>query len=749
LFLYLYYSIPKYSGELKAPFIRNEVEIYWDKVGIPHIFAREEGDAYFTLGYIHAMERLFQMEIYRRQAKGALSEIFGEKTLRYDKFYKALNLGETAEQEEFIMEPELKKIVQMYVDGINYYIKKNEKLLSPEFLFLKIQPELWTVRDVILVMKLMSWEFSFNFETKKVVWKLSQKLNNYNELLQEDKDYQVFSRADEISESKVDNYLNILSEGLASNAWVVDGELSDDGSVIIANDTHTGAMMPSLWYISHICINGSHLIGASIPGMPFFLVGRNNDIGWGITALPADVQDVSISDKIVGDEAKLHKKIDKIVVKNKGVVLVDVYSNDYLRYIKGVNDNSFGGHSYELMWTGFVPGENLKALYMLNKARSWEGFINALSKITSPPLNFIYGDKRGNIGYYAAGLIPKRKIEISMKPYYAKQKWDGWLPEGEKVLNYNPANHYIVSANDKISQSSTSNLYGIDWIGSFRALRIKKLLSEKKKFSLNDFKAFQMDVKSEIAAIIIPYIDLIPKNLLNSESAKLREIIIKWDRNVDDSLGAAAFEVFFTYFTKNTFEDEMGEDLYYDYINYLSKGRYAGTIKIINERNNHWFDNIKTAIREDRDTIIAKSLNDAYEYLVKNYGKEIINCKWSLLNRIHFYNPLAENWLMRRLFIRKSLGSKGGIDTIRVANFSMDNNYYVKVIPSLRFVSKLNNMGNTYLLVIPGQSGHPLSKYYDNQLELWENGDLNIIRVRQKDIKDYSIGEIKLMPVNR
>ena len=411
------------------------------------------------------------------------------------------------------------------------------------------------------------------------------------------------------TESVVNRFIKLMKEGLASNAWVVDSSKSKSGDVIMANDTHTAAFIPPIWYISHMWVNGDNRIGASIPGNPFYLIGRNEDIGWEITVLPADIQDIVLLPDGLKSQSNLLKKVDKINIKDKGVVLVNSYIGEFIYSIEGIVDKTFGGKDYIILWSGFVPIENMKALYMLNKAKNWSEFSNALSMVSAPALNFIYGDREGNIGYYPAGLIPKRRFPTSMYHYFELQEWIGWLYEEEKAIAFNPSQHYILTANNKVSDDTEG---GIDWFGSFRPLRINELLNAKNKYSLDDFSRFQLDVKSKIAEILMPYIKSIPDEYMTKEAKNIYNIISNWDMNVNNSKGAIAFEVFFINFTKDTFEDELGRDLYIEYANYLMKGGYAGVLCIIKEKNNYWFDDVRTTNREDRDVIIGKALHDTF-----------------------------------------------------------------------------------------------------------------------------------------
>lgn len=712
-----YKTKPAYKDKIIAPFIKNKIEIYWDNLGIPHIFSRNEEDYFFALGYIHAMERLFQMEGYRLIATGKISEIIGEKGLSFDKFYKCLAFDETASLEEFILSPALRKKINSYIQGINFYLNRNKNRLYPEFHFLKLEPELWKVKDIILVLKFISWNFSYNYESKSKLWKINHKIKS--------KDFY---------STYPNNYPMIPNAFTpASNFWAVDGTKSYSGYPIIANDTHTALSIPTIWYEIHANINGSNLLGATIPGIPFVIIGRNDKIAWGITVLPADTQDISLISKINYSSDYL-RKIKKLKIKDKGDIFVETFIGKSSRIISGKCDDYFYSKPYELLWTGFVPGNNLDALYAINNARDWNAFKNALSEATSPTLNFLYADREGNIAYYPAGLIPIRLYPISYLPYNKKQEWIDFLLESEKPITKNPLSHYIFNANNKIDLNNKDNVFAIDWVAPFRAERIKKLLNSKDKFNIKDFMNFQLDVKSELAELLVPFIEEVPDNKLNLQAKKLKRYLINWDKNVDDSPEATIFEVFYNKFLKNTFKDEMGEENFKIFISYLSKEKYAGLINFIKDKTNKWFDNALTNKVENRDDIISKSLEETYSWLKNNLGENIDNWKWSLLHHTNFLHPVAKVWFLNYLYNIKDIPFIGDGMTINNSDYNLDEDYNVEALATYRFIAELDKINRTYSIMNIGQSGHPLSKHYKDQMRLWIKGKYHQWIINKKDM---------------
>ena len=753
----IYSSRPHYDDEITASFIEQKTEVLWDKYGVPHIFARNENDYLFALGYIHAMERLFQMEGYRRLADGRISEIAGERAIAFDKFYRCLGFSETIDSEEFILKPEFKEKINYYVHGVNYFIKNHQDRLPPEFYFTKVDPDLWTIRDTLKVLKVMSWNFSYNYDGKKQLWKIKQKMGGLDNTLRHHypADYPVIIPQSEIPQTEIKpdalvSWFTALTQGAASNAWAISPELSQSNSPILANDTHTMITLPTAWYEIHANIAGENILGVTMPGAPFVLIGRNDAIAWGMTVLPADTQDIVFRKESDFNDPNFTKKIARINIKDGDTALINVITSKYSRGITPKCDDSFSSRSYELFWTGFVPGESLYSLYLLNKAHSWEEFVNASSYASAPALNFVYADRKGNIGYYPVGLIPKRIAPVSFFPYDSLQKWDGFLSEKEKPILFNPPSHYIITANNKITDNDEiAKIFGVDWTSPFRAKRIKELLSSKKKFSIDDFRKYQTDVKDPAAEIINKYITDLPGDMLSQQAAPLKYKLAKWNAVIDDSTSALIYSVFYEKFMKNTFEDEMGTETYKVYARYVIQGKYAGVLTIIENNNNKWFDDVRTNQPEDRNTIIATSLEDTYRWLEEEYGKNMEQWKWSALHKVHYVHPLGTHWALGWLFNIAPFGVPGNGNTISRARHNSDEDYDVQSVPAFRIVMDLSRIENTYSTLNIGQSGHPWSPHYQDQVINWRNGILHEWVLDRTKLVQSSSSSLIFLPRNK
>ena len=479
-------SLPKNFTEDEIQSVSDTVKAYCNQFGIPHIIAKNENDAYFMMGYFHARDRLWQMDLMRRSGRGQLSEIFGEETINVDKFFKCLRLDKIADKIYNNTDKNIRDILSSYSSGVNYFIKKNRRKLPFEFQTLEYIPKDWTPTDCMIVGKMLAYDMSTSFLTDIVMGEISEKIGVAKALtlladypvsgpcVTDDSIYKTNnnkSLADSVKKvSSVYEYEKGYSNSLSSvfelikdtrkfagisdapggsNSWVVKKSRENGSGVIIANDPHMQFGLPAKWYQVHLTYPQANLTGLTIPGIPFMMVGRNDYIAWGITNVMLDDCDFffekvdSVNSNlyytISGVKKKFIFKADTIKIKNKeaeqyytrftdrSAVISDFHpiSNPKKLY-NFENDNS--GKNFLIKycltysWTGSLPSYEFKALYQLTNARDWGQFTIALNQWCAPALNFTYADTKGNMGIYPAGRIPIRKLCNPSIPN------PGWLP---------------------------------------------------------------------------------------------------------------------------------------------------------------------------------------------------------------------------------------------------------------------------------------------------------------------------------
>lgn len=554
VFFYVYYSQPQRSGELKVPGLKDNVTIYFDNYGRPHVYAKNEHDLAFAQGYLIAQDRLFQLDITRRAAKGKLAEIFGKKGLIRDTFIQDIGLVRMAKKEWLHTTSETKEILHAYSKGITVYIEKNKHNLPIEFKLLNYRPKPWNPVDSLAIVKQIaevtdtSWQLDLirqeiykkigvekaevlfeqnfpgnpiiNYDAKKYlvfdeyILKKPNLLQRWKNLKQKVVIKKIFEGPYIKIKRKIIEAADFLRNGIdrwdgfnwGSNCWVIGKEKNK--IPILANDPHMELASPSFWYPIHLVNKNDdiNVLGLSIPGIPGILIGHNGKIAWGITSLSADVQDLFVGEfedkdllyyKFKGkvEEAKIIKS--KIKVKNKR----KPYVHKTILTKCGPILDTDGKKAIALKWAlgDSKNYDTISSIWNLFKAKNWNEFRNTLRKYNGSTLSFHYVDKSGNIGYQAVGVIPHRKYDSGNTPlsgFTCNEHWSGTIPFEMLPHAFNPKAGYIVSANNKVISSDYKYNLGNNFLSPFRATRISTLLSQNKKLDMEENKKIQKDIYS-------------------------------------------------------------------------------------------------------------------------------------------------------------------------------------------------------------------------------------------------------------
>jgi len=452
-------ALPVLDGTLHFPGLREPVEIVRDTWGIPHVYAQNEHDLFWTQGYLHATDRLFQMDFLRRMGSGRLSEVFGEATLELDRWARILLLRRTAERHWERQDETTRNRVVAYVAGINAAIDRMEATDAwpPEFRLLRYRPERWTAVDTLSVLAQVVLGFSEDFEVELVRDALKRLVGDGWE---------------EIWPSyPVDTpiiALPCVRRGVsASNAWVVAGERSHTGAPLLANDPHMTCTTPATWYEIHLHGGDFHVIGGSLPGVPGVVIGHNEHIAWGITNSLADCQDLYIEERhpdtphlfrfgdewreadIIEERIRVRGRKDpealRVVITHHGPLISDFLPDET--------------RDLALRWTFYDPVLSLGGIFALNRAPNWDEFRAALYDIGAPPLNVAYADVEGNIGWVVGGRLPRRRTHDGTLPVdgaSGEYEWDGYIPMGEMPALFNPEASCVVHANNAHQRTAGS-----------------------------------------------------------------------------------------------------------------------------------------------------------------------------------------------------------------------------------------------------------------------------------------------------
>jgi len=744
-FIYFHSSIPKVDGKIVLEGLTADVRIVTDTWGVPHIFAQNENDLFLACGYAHAQERMWQMELSRRAGFGRLSEIFGKETLERDKVVRNLGLREAASRDLEMLSPKVKDLLISYSQGVNSWINSRRFNWPPEFLFLRYRPEPWSIMDSLIIKELMALLLCGDYASEFMRAKLVKKLGV-------EKAIQILEDGIKVPSSQIEDFtldeLLHVPDFQGSNNWVLAGNRTESGRPLLANDPHLEISLPPIWYEIHLNCPTLDVVGVALPGVPLVIIGHNGSVTWGITNSCADVQDLyverlnSSKDMYLDEEGwkPIEKSEQMIRVKGeKRPERIEIGWTDHGPLISPIVVKS--QNPLSLSWTIYEGGRTLESIYLLNKAQDWREFQDALRLFDSPSQNFVYADKRGNIGYYLSGKIPIRKEETALFPYpnwKEGSNWEGYLREKEKPHLYNPDEGFIVTANNKIVPQDFPYYVSFDWGAPFRVERIRELLLKKEKHTVESLKEIQNDILSKKGEHFLPVLKEIKevKGNLNEALA----IIRSWDLLMTSSKEAALFKVFMDAFHEEVFQDELGED--FESFDLLFRRKEAGLLRILSDPLSSWFDRKGTPIRETREDIVKSALEKAYNWMRENYGSPE-NWDWMKMNSLHFRHALGGVPIFR-FFNRGSYPVNGDAFTVKS---SYSTGHGTTHGASYRQIIDLSDLRNSICVLTSGQSGHFLSRFYDDQIPLWLEGRYHPMLYYLEDIEKNSTGLLILEPL--
>ncbi len=562
--LYLRRSLPQLDGTLKLAGIQGPVEIIRDSHGIPYIYAASDHDAFFGLGYAHAQDRLWQMEMQRRIGAGRLSEIFGEKTLETDEFLRTAGFYRAAEAAWPALSPETQDALQAYTDGVNAYLASGRQL-PPEFTILGVRPEPWRPTDSLVWAKMMAWNLGESYGDDLLHAELLAALGPERSAQLA---YAYPANAPVIlppgsmtglleAERALREQTGLGGKQVGSNNWVVSGARTASGKPLLANDPHLAAQIPSIWYLASIQGDRIHVVGATLPGTPLIATGHNQDIAWGVTNLGPDVQDLFIERinptnpnqyEVDGRWVDMQIIPEEIVVK--GAKEPVKWAARATRHGPLISDvTSQRGHAMALRWPSLDPGDTtIQAFLGINYARNWDEFTGAMEFYVGPSQNFVYADREGNIGYFGPGKIPIRAGgdgSVPVPGWNDDYAWTGWIPFAQLPHAYNPAAGYVVTANNRVTPDDYPYFITNAWAAPYRAQRIVELLTAKQGLTPDDYARIQGDQRSAQARELLPL--LLAVEPQTPEQAAALDLLRNWDGNISpDAAAPAIYEAWYT-----------------------------------------------------------------------------------------------------------------------------------------------------------------------------------------------------------
>lgn len=778
-YLLLKSYVSDYEWESRTDQITEDIKIYRDSNAVPYIITGNQTDAAFGLGFVHAQERLFQMDIARRAGQGKLSEVFGNQTLEFDLMFRKLRIERTAGEHYNQLSPLSKDMLTAYSKGVNYYLDQFDGKYSVEFDVIGYQPERWTPKHSIIIAKMLAFELNLSWWSDITFSHLLQKFDEerVKEIIPDYPENAPTIIPDHIknfppvsldlikSDKAYRDFIKFTGTHIGSNNWVVNANKSQSGKSIIANDPHLAYQAPGRWYVASIKSPELNVDGFTLPGLPAVVIGKNENISWVLTNVMADDADFYFEQLdstesnyfLDGEWKPLKIEEDTIKVKDSLDVIFEIKSTHRGPIVTGTRTftplfetDNIEKATISMNWTAFTFSDELKAILLINKANNWSKFLTGVKEFTIPGQNFVYGDNQGNIGFVCAARLPLRNNPSPTMIYdgtTTESDWNGFIPFDEMPKLFNPSENYIASANNKTIRDYKYHISNI-WEPPSRIIRIQEFLNSKEKFSVDDFKELQMDFYSHYAKEITPYIlNAFKQAKIDDENLKVSiELLEKWsyDMNVQ-SQTPTIFNVFLVQLMKNIFMDEMGEELFNEYV-FLANVPYRIIYELFEKENSIWFDDVNTERLESRDVIIRKSLVDALMYLEENISKDLSLWQWGELHKVefkHFFSGF--NSVVDKVVNIGPYKIGGDGTTVFNTEFSFVDPYFNVLGPSMRFLFDFDKPDEYHFILPTGQSGHILSDHYSNMTQRWLNGEYITIKTNLDSIENsnYSLTLIK------
>lgn len=764
-------SWPQESGTVAVRGLSAAVEVVRDGWGVPHLYARGERDLFFAQGYVHAQDRLWQMCFNREVGSGRLAALFGAAALPTDRYLRTLGLRRMAERDLALASPETRGFLEAYAAGVNAFLGENQGRLPVEFRILGLRPEPWTPLDSLTWTRMMGLNLSLNSPLElaraRLVPKLgAERVRELIPLYPQDGPVIVAPGAGAgapVPAPPLAGLLPLTPGGSwASNGWVVHGSRTSTGKPILANDTHLGLGMPSVWY--EVGLHGGRYdtTGFSFPGLPFVIVGQNQRIAWGITNLNADVQDLYLEKLdepgkptayLANDRwEKLARVSESIPVKGGAPVPFEVLSTRHGPLIHAVLPDWQGAPPLALAWAAADGSRLADALARVGLAGSWAEFRRALSLWDSPSLNFVYADVDGNIGYQSTARVPIRAPGhdgLAPVPGWDDRfEWRGTIPFAAMPSALNPAAGFLVTANNRVVGDEYPYALTYDWPPPERARRLEELLAAEPKLTLERAREIQLDTFSALGHDLRPYLLAVaPQGPL--ETAALAQVKA-WNLRFDpDQAGASVFTAWVRALRPGIFEDEIGADLAKS-VGGLVYAQTGMLTALMARPRDPWFDDRRTAgAVETRDEIARKAFSQAVAELAGAFGGDPGKWTWGRVQTAAFaHTPFGLSGVapLEKIFNSSPVPAPGWEGAVNLAAADPAKPYRVAFGVAQRFLADLADLGSSLAVNSTGQSSLVFHRHREDQAPLWSSGRYRRVLAGREAVEREAEARLELVP---
>ena len=754
---------PVYEGTVRAPELAAPATVSFGPHAIPYLRAESREDLFFAQGYLLASERMWQMDLIRRIARGKLAEILGEEALAVDRLFRTLGLNRAAERNLEALSDEGRRYLDAYARGVNRWREHYVNRRPLEYRILGVAPAAWRPVDSLSIVEYMAFLLSFNAKEELVYLQLARRLGNARalELFPSDEDIPAPAYARDLpayAARLTDPFLaylrlakrfNLPQPGPASNTWAVAGTRTADGHPMLANDPHLMPSMPGLWYELEMQAPGYHVAGICLPGLPLVVIGHNRDLAWGMNTSMADTQDLFVERLTPSRDSveRANQPPEPIALRTEEIHVRDwpephrmqvrstslgVILNDVLAETRAIPLDFVKLKTPELIalrWTIELPDRAFDGIYLLNTATSIAEARTAIALISHASQNILLAHRGGSIAWQMSGTLPIRRKGLGTFPapgWNGEYGWDGYVPPGDNPGMLDPPSGRIVSANNRTIPIDHPVNVTRSWMPPYRARRIEQLLDDSKRLTLDDMQAMQLDKKG---LETVPWLDAlrtleVELRTTDAEAWSVASDMLRnWNGRFErDSNFAALFVLLRQELFNALYADELGDDLGgFMAVNLFAYGALQETVRT--GKSSFW-DDLRTPAKETAADIWARALQQAAGKLRAQQG-ELASAQLGRLRRLTFLHAFHGIPLLDRLFRVGPIAVGGDNHTVDVVKTELGVPQTPLFIPTYRVVYTPGDWAQTRGTQTLGQSGHRFSPYRADQLNDWLSGRMH------------------------
>ena len=782
-------NLPRRRGTVHLPGLGKDVRVRWDPYAIPYISAENEADLFFAQGYLHAQDRLWQMDLNRRVFSGRLAEVFGDRPVPrgdfarhlrsgsmvgVDHFMRVMGLRNTAALSLPLLSEQSAHAVEAYCAGVNAYMARPRRRLPVEFRLLRYEPTPWEPVDCLTLAKGFSLFLSSALMTRLTFLALHGRLeNDPDKLLSLAPHYPSWGAP--VTRALSDHGAELLRfvngsfadspwtpRGQGSNGWAVGAEHSTEDHAILCNDMHLRMTLPGVWYLNHLRTlpaSGEtptfEATGVSLPGSPFVYVGHNRDMAWGFVAALCDDGDL-YRERIHPEEPGLYRTPDgwaefesrreTIAVRGRRPMEVVVRHTRHGPVLSDIlapppHDSDLPDHEVlSFQWAAHTPGNELGLLDGVNRARDWSEFLSGMAHHVTPSLNCVYADTRGNIGYALAGKVPLRPRQepswLPLEGWNPAHDWTGTIPFEELPRLYNPPEGMVATANNRIADPGYPYYLSDLFEPPYRIERIRHLLTRGTPLDMEDMARIQLDTHSVQAERLLNALRL-ELGQISREEPSLRycvELLDEWNYDCGtESAGAALFHVLYHRLMWNIWGKRPRRGPIHELHGDPEPG--GGAPGQHPPRTLGRFGSVAARARQCWQRVSGKPRRR----LTKRQGSDPADWAWGRLHTLTLAHALGNNKWLAPFFSLGPFPVDGDGITISNSYYRHSRPYDQVVGASMRMLVTLSDPIRSSFVIVPGQAGNPASRHYRDQVEPWRNGGTIRFAESEPEMKDWPV----------